>query len=179
MKDQWKWNQTFGDECEEKLELSVRTKPTAPLSNATTDTARQDTAGHHDDKRRRVDEPEAPISPVAQNEAPVWNPVSFDSESREFGSQKKHFLQSRLVHDKYGSKEVKMSQLTTAERREFLKSMDTSGRPCSRIKPPRCYLWKRRLRLQSVGRIVRWILVGLVFGSQSQGTTHHKKLHTS
>ena len=36
-------------------------QPTAPLSNATTDTARQETAGYHY-------EPEAPLSPVAQKE---------------------------------------------------------------------------------------------------------------
>ena len=33
-------------------------QPTAPHSNATTDTARQETEGDHDDKRRQVDEPE-------------------------------------------------------------------------------------------------------------------------
>ena len=36
VKDRWKWDQTHGDECEEKLEPSV------PL-------ARQETAGDHDD----------------------------------------------------------------------------------------------------------------------------------
>ena len=45
-----------------------------------TDIARQETAGDHDDKRRQVDEPEAPISPVAEN-ALVLNPVSFDLET--------------------------------------------------------------------------------------------------
>ena len=49
---------------------------------ATIDTARQETAGDHDDKRRQVDEPEKPLSPAAQNEAPVLNPVSFDLEAR-------------------------------------------------------------------------------------------------
>ena len=34
---------------------------TAPPSNATTDTPRQETAGDHDDKRRRVDEPGTPL----------------------------------------------------------------------------------------------------------------------
>ena len=52
-----------------KLELSV------PL-------ARQETAGDHDDMRRRVDELEAPISSIAQHEAPILNPVSFDLETR-------------------------------------------------------------------------------------------------
>ena len=32
--------------------------------------------------RRRVDELEAPISPIAQHEAPILNPVSFDLETR-------------------------------------------------------------------------------------------------
>ena len=65
-----------------KTRLISPEQPNAPLSNATTDTARQETAGDHDDKRRRVDEPESPISPVAQNEAPILNPVSFHSETR-------------------------------------------------------------------------------------------------
>ena len=57
-------------------------QPTTPLSEATTDTARQETVGDHDDKRRRVDEPETPLSPVVQNEAPVLNPVSFNMETK-------------------------------------------------------------------------------------------------
>ena len=55
-------------------------QPTAPPSIATTDTVQQETAGDHDDERRRVDEPETPLSPVGQNEALVLNPVSFDWE---------------------------------------------------------------------------------------------------
>ena len=57
-------------------------QPTAPSSNRTTDTGRQETAEDHDDKRRRVDEPKTPLSPVAQNEALVLNPVSFQMETR-------------------------------------------------------------------------------------------------
>ena len=57
-------------------------QPTAPPSGASTDAARQETVGDHDDKRRRVDEPEAPLSPVAQNEAPVSNSVSLDLETK-------------------------------------------------------------------------------------------------
>ena len=44
--------------------------------------------------------------------------------SLKVGSRKRHFLQSRLVHDKYGNAK-KMSKLTPGERRKFLKSMDT------------------------------------------------------
>ena len=57
-------------------------QPTAPSSNKTTDTGRQETAEDHDDKRRRVDEPKTPLSPVAQNEALELNPVSFQRETR-------------------------------------------------------------------------------------------------
>ena len=57
-------------------------QPTAPPTNAAADTARQETVGEHDDKRRRVNEPEAPLSPVVRNEAPVLNPVSFDMETK-------------------------------------------------------------------------------------------------
>ena len=48
----------------------------------TTFTARQETEGDHDDKRR-VDEPDTSLSPVAQNEAPVLDPVSPDMKTRE------------------------------------------------------------------------------------------------
>ena len=57
-------------------------QPTAAPSNATTDIARQETVEDHDDKTRRVEEPEAPLSPVVQNEAPVLNPMSFDMETK-------------------------------------------------------------------------------------------------
>ena len=59
-------------------------QPTAPPSSATKATARQETAGDHDDKRIRVDEPEEPRSPVAQNEALVLNPVSLDLETKKW-----------------------------------------------------------------------------------------------
>ena len=104
--------------------------------------------GDHDDKRRRVGEPEAPISPVAQNEAPILNPVSFDLETRideiavdvplleEPAEMSGDHNQCRTTEEACFTvspgarqvrqrKEVKMSQLTPAERREFLKSMDT------------------------------------------------------
>ena len=58
----------------EKTRTVSTDQPTVPPSIATTDTARQETVGDHDDKRRRVDEPETPLSPVVQNEAPVLNP---------------------------------------------------------------------------------------------------------
>ena len=81
----------------------------------------QETAGDHGEKRIRVDELEAPIPPVAQNEAPILYPVSFDLETRNVeiavdvplleepaetsGDNNQGWiteeacLQSRLVHD--------------------------------------------------------------------------------
>ena len=64
-----------------KIRTVSTDQPTAPPSNATSDTARQET-GDHDDRRRRVDEPETPLSPVVQHEGGVLNPVSFDVETK-------------------------------------------------------------------------------------------------
>ena len=140
-------------------------QPTAPLSNATTDTARQETAGDHDDKRRRVDEPEAPISPVAQNEAPILNPVSFVLETRNDEIAVDVPLSEEQVEksgDHRRSSFYSLATASTATQGGENEPIDTC-----RIKPPRCHLWKKRPKLESVGRIVRWILVGLVFGSQT------------
>ena len=57
-------------------------------------------------------------------------------------------------------KEVKMNHFSPAEKREFLKSMKLSGRPCSRTKQSGYHLWKKRPKLERAGRIVRWTLVG-------------------
>ena len=122
-------------------------QPTAPPSNATTDTARQETAGDHDDERRRVDQPETQLSPVVQTEAPVLNPVFFDMETRNgeiaadvplpeepaemSGDPPQGWIKEEaLLTVSHGARQVrqrkeKTSQLTPAERREFLKSMDT------------------------------------------------------
>ena len=81
--------------------------------------------GDHDDKRRRVDEPVTPLSPIVHNETRVLNFESFDMETKNdeiaadvplpgepaemSGDQpqswitEEAFLQSRLVHDKYGN----------------------------------------------------------------------------
>ena len=114
----------------------------------TTDTARQETAGDRDDMRRRVDEPETPLSPVVQHENPVLNPVSSDMETRNdeiaadvplpeepaevSGDQPQGWItEEAFVTVSPGAgqvrqrKEIKLSQLTPAERREFPKSMDT------------------------------------------------------
>ena len=122
--------------------------PTAPPSNAATDAARQETAGDLHDVRRRVHEPETPLSPVAQNEGPMFHTVSFDMETRndeiaadvplpqepaEMSSDQPQgwiteqacFTVSPGARQVRQRMEVKMSQLTPAVRCEFLKSMDT------------------------------------------------------
>ena len=58
-----------------KHETVSTDEPIAPSSDITTATAQQETEGDHDDKRRRVDEPVTSLSPLAQNEAPVLDPV--------------------------------------------------------------------------------------------------------
>ena len=66
-----------------KTRTVITDQPIAPSSNVTTDTARQETEGDHDDTRRRVGEPETSLSAIAQNEALVLELVSTDMEKRE------------------------------------------------------------------------------------------------
>ena len=54
-----------------------------------------------------------------------------------------------------------MSQLTPADRREFLKSVDTEWQTLVKNQAA------EMLKLETVGQIVRWTLVGLVSGSQT------------
>ena len=76
------WTQKHEDELEEKPDLSVLNNQTHhfPMRPQILHDKRQRQT--IDDKRRRVDEPGSPISPVAQNKAPILNPVSFHSETR-------------------------------------------------------------------------------------------------
>ena len=191
-KDQWTRNETYGDECEAKPELSVRTIQPHHFPQKTT--------GDHEDKRRRVDEPETPLSPVVQNEAPVLNPVSSDMETKNdevaadaplpeepaemSGDQPQGwikedaFLQSRLAHEIVRQrKEINMSQLTP-ERREFLKSMDTEWQTLLKNQAARV--------LSSSSRALAGSCDGHsdarrqhAIGAPGQGTTHHKGFYRS
>ena len=115
----------------------------APSSSVITDTARPD-------KRRRVDEPETSLSPVAHYDAHVLDPVSPDMDTRideiaadvplREGSggmgndqpqgwitEEAFFTVSPGARQVRQRKEVKTSLLTPAEKREFLKSMGTES----------------------------------------------------
>ena len=83
----------------------------------------QETKEDHDDKRRRIVEPESIVPTAAQDELLAPCPVTFDSGTRDdevavdvpvpeetaemsgenSRSQKKPSSQSHLVHDRYGS----------------------------------------------------------------------------
>ena len=57
-KDKWTWTPNLGDVCEEKPRLTSLEQPPAPTGNTSPDTTQQVTKENHDDKRRRIDEPE-------------------------------------------------------------------------------------------------------------------------
>ena len=101
----------------------------------------------HDDKRRRIDELVSPVSTVAQDEVSTLSPVPFDSETRndeiavdvplpeeptemsgENGqgwiTEEAFFTVSPGARQERQRKEVKMNQLSPAEKREFLMSME-------------------------------------------------------
>ena len=100
----------------------------------------------HDDKRRRVDELVSPVFTVAQDEVLASSPVHFDSEtkndeiavdvalleeptgmSEESGrgwiTEEAFFTVSLGSQQMRQRKEEKMNHLSSAEKREFLKSM--------------------------------------------------------
>ena len=128
-----------------KTRLISLEQPTVPPVSASPDTTRQEAEGDNDDKRRRIDEPGSPVSPVAQDEVSTLSPVPFDSEKRndeiavdvplpeepaemsgENGqgwiTEETFFSWSRLQVPH--CKEAKINELSPAEKREFLKSME-------------------------------------------------------
>ena len=145
--NQWKLSLTYGDEREEKHELSVRTNQQhrlPMLPQILHDKRQRETMMTREGE---VDQPETQLSPVVQTEAPVLNPVFFDMETRNdeiaadvplpeepaemSGDPPQGWIKEEaLLTVSHGARQVrqrkeKTSQLTPAERREFLKSMDT------------------------------------------------------
>ena len=55
------WTPNLGDECEGKPRLTSLEQPSAPTANTSPDTTQQETKEDHDDKRRRIDEPESTV----------------------------------------------------------------------------------------------------------------------
>ena len=129
-----------------KTRLTSLEQPSAPTANTSPDTTQQETKEDHDDKRRRIDELESTVPTAAQDEVLVPCPETFDSVTRddeiavdvplpketvEMSGKKQprldhrssllHSLSARQVRQR---KEVKMNQLSLAERHEFLKSME-------------------------------------------------------
>ena len=125
-------------------------QPTAPPTNAAADTAPQETVGEHDDKRRRVNEPEA-LSPVVRNEAPVLNPVSFDMETKNDEIAADVPLPEEPAEMSGDQPQGWITEVaciavsprrttSTATQRDKHEPVDTcilSGRHCSRTRPPK------------------------------------------
>ena len=138
-------------EPEARGRMRGKTRPISPeqstsaLVNANFDAAPQEERDH-DDKRRRVVEPVSPVSTVAPR-TPTFSPVLFDSETRDdeiavhdplpeeptetsgengqdWITEEAFFTVSPGARQVRQRKKVKMNQLTPAERREFVKSMD-------------------------------------------------------
>ena len=130
--------------------ISLEQSTVSPV-NASSDATRQEAERDHDDKRRRVDEPESTVTTAAQDEVSTLSPVPFDSKTRndevavdvplpeetaemsgESGqgwiTEEAFFTVSLGARQVRQRKEVKMNLLLAAEKREFLKSMDTEWR---------------------------------------------------
>ena len=138
------------------------------------DTTQQEAEEDHDDNRRRIDEPESTVPTAAQDEVLTPCPVTFDSETKKdevavdvplpeetvemsgensqgWITEEAFFTVSPGARQVGQRKEVKMNQLSPAERHEFLKSMEVE-----------CYHWKKRHELECAGRILLWTPVGPV-----------------
>ena len=66
-----------------KNRLTSLEQPSAPTANTSPDTTQQETKEDHDDKRRRIDEPESTVPTAAQDEVLVPCPETFDSVTRD------------------------------------------------------------------------------------------------
>ena len=130
-----------------KTRLTSLEQPSAATSNTSPDTTQQETEEGHDGKRRRIDELESTVPTAAQNEVLVPCPETFDSVTRDdeiavdvplpeetvemsgensqgWITEEAFFTVSLGARQVRQRKEVKMNQLSLAERHEFLKSME-------------------------------------------------------
>ena len=171
--DKWMWSPESRRRMRGKTRLTSLEQPSAPTANTSPDTAQQESKEDHDDKRRRIDEPESSVPTAAQDEVFVPRHETFDSVTRddeiavdvplpeETAEMSGENSQGWITEEAFSTvspgarqvrqrKEVKMNQLSPAERHEFLKSME----------------------VECAGRIVRWTLVGPVPGSQT--TASHR-----
>ena len=58
-------------------------QPSAPTADSSSDTTQQETKENHDDKRRRIDEPEATVLTATQDEVLVQCPETFDLVTKD------------------------------------------------------------------------------------------------
>ena len=64
-----------------KTRLTSQEKPSVPPANTSPDTTQQETEEDHDDKRRRIDEPESTVPTTAQDEVLAPCPVTLDLDT--------------------------------------------------------------------------------------------------
>ena len=122
-------------------------KPSAPTADTSSDTAQQETKEDHDEKRKRIDEPEATVLTVAQDEVLVQCLETFDLVTRddeiavsvalpgEAAEMSGETSQGWITEEAFFTvspggrqvrqrKEAKMNLLSPVERHEFQKSME-------------------------------------------------------
>ena len=81
--DNWMWAQNPRRRMRGKTRLTSLEQPSAPPASACLDTTQPEAEEDHDDKRRRIDEPESTVPTVAQDEVLTPCPVTFDSDTRD------------------------------------------------------------------------------------------------
>ena len=130
-----------------KTRLIGLEQPSAPTANTGPDTTQHETKEDHDDKRRRIDEPEPTVPAATQDEVLTPCPETFDLIARDdeiavdvalpgetvemsgensqgWITDEAFFTVSPGARQVRQRKEVKMNKLSPAGQREFLKSME-------------------------------------------------------
>ena len=130
-----------------KTRLTIPQQPPTSPASASPDTTQKEAEEDHDDKRRRIDEPESTVPTVAQEEVLSPCPVTFDSDTRNdevavdvplpgetaemigensqgWITEETFFTVSSGARQVRQRKDVKMNQLSLAGRHEFLKSTE-------------------------------------------------------
>ena len=121
-----------------KTRLTSQEQPTASPASASPYTTQREAEEDHDDKKRRIDEPESIVTTVAQDEVLTPCPATFDSDTRNdevavdvplSGENSQGWITEEAFFTvSPGARQVRqrkeMNQVSPAERHEFLKSME-------------------------------------------------------
>ena len=183
-----------------KTRLISLEQPTVSPVNANSNATRQEAERDHDDKRRRIDEPVSPVSTAAPDEVLTLSPVPFDSDTRndevavdvplpeERAEMSGENGQGWITEEAFFTvlpgarqvrqrKEVEMNQLSPAEKREFLRSMEVEWQTLLKNQAAKVPLEENAQARALAGSFDGHSLEATrqqASGAPCEGTTHHQ-----